>query len=175
MRPPTGFSLIEATRADRSPKKSLVAKAVPVVFSGPTTPIPSKGGGMIEGEDHMKRSPRITARASFETWQQNKQWMRNKCVTGDCPLSHIGYRPEAAWPACRSFDASTLPSYDSIVLVMMTVVVSPRWMVCAVVVTVRVTLHDERANPISTRIAIPISTETAPSKNLRSSFMSANR
>ena len=34
MRPPTGFSLIEATRADRSPKKSLVAKAVPVVFSG---------------------------------------------------------------------------------------------------------------------------------------------
>ena len=40
MRPPTSFSLIEATRADRSPKKSLVAKAVPVVFSGPTTPDP---------------------------------------------------------------------------------------------------------------------------------------
>ena len=32
--------LIKATRADRSPKKSLVAKAVPVVFSGPTTPDP---------------------------------------------------------------------------------------------------------------------------------------
>ena len=53
MRPPTGFSLIKATRADRSPKKSLVAKAVPVVFSGSTTPIPSNGGVMIEGEERI--------------------------------------------------------------------------------------------------------------------------
>ena len=57
------------------------------------------------------------------------------------------YRPEAA-PACSSFVASTLPSYDSMVLVMMTVVVSPRWMVWAVVVTVRVTLQLDRRRAI---------------------------
>ena len=52
-------------------------------------------------------------------------------------------------PAWRNLVASTLPSYDSIVFVMMTVVVSPRWTVCAVVVTVRVTLQEFRMQAAS--------------------------
>ena len=43
--------------------------------------------------------------------------------------------------AFSNFAASRLPSYVSIVFVIMTVVVSPRCTVCAVVVIVRVTLH----------------------------------
>ena len=60
------------------------------------------------------------------------------------------YRPEAAWPACRSLLASTFASYCSTVRVVIVVVVSPRWMVCAVVVTVRVTLQLDRSRARAT-------------------------
>ena len=78
---------------------------------------------------------------------KKKKVSHTRCETLFRTLS-LAYNP-AAVPACSSFVASTLPSYDSIVFVIITVVVSPRWMVWAVVVTVRVTLQPLRMPAIN--------------------------